>query len=296
MQNRILVTGATGNVGGAVLRNLKGIGAEVVCASYNPGREQDHLVGETLVELDFMRPETLKTAFAGIDSWFLMRPPQISDTEKYLFPAIDAAIEQGVRRIVFLSLLGIENNTRVPHWPVEAYLRTKDIEWTMVRPSFFMQNLSTTHREEISKGEIFLPVGKGRTSFIDVDDIGAVIAKCLLEDGHAGKAYEITGPEALDYEQVAEMYTQILGKNVTYKDPSLIGFLGFQLRHGRKLMHALVMCFLYLQTKRGMADVVTDQVERLAWPETRHDEGFHRCESGGMAIIPTLLYDKTRKL
>ena len=263
MKNSILVTGASGNVGAAVLRNLKKDNADVVCASHNPEREGKRLAGETLVELDFMRPETFEHAFIDIDSWFLMRPPQISDTEKYLWPAIDAAVDQGVKRIVFLSLLGIENNTRVPHWPVEEYLRTKNIDWTMVRPSFFMQNLSTTHRDEIANGEIFLPVGQGRTSFIDVEDIGAVVAKSLTEEGHAGKAYEITGPESLDYYQVAEMFTQELEKPVVYKNPGVLPFLGYQLRQGRKLMHALVMCFLYLQTKRGMADVVNDQVEKL---------------------------------
>lgn len=259
------VSGATGNVGAQVVEQLLARGVTVRAGDLSVERLAERF-GEDIqaVPFDFGRPETFAPALQGVQGMFLMRPPQITDVEKYMFPAVDAAVSAGVQQIAFLSLIGIEENTRVPHYKVEQYLKSGPINYTFLRASFFMQNLNTTHREEIRQhDEIYIPVGKARTSFIDVRDIAAVAALALTEAGHANQAYELTGGEALDYYQVAELFTEILGRKITYKDPALWQYATYQLRRGQPLGYTLVTAWLYNNTRRGMAARVTGEVLRL---------------------------------
>ena len=261
----ILVTGASGNVGLEVVKCLLAQGQPVRAGGTNPQALRERLgpAVET-AQFDFAQPETFAAAFQGVKSLFLMRPPQITDVKKYLFPAIDAAKQAGVAQIVFLSLIGIEHNTRVPHYAVEQYLIASGIPYTFLRASFFMQNLNTTHRAEIrERSEIFVPVGRGKTSFIDVRDIAAVAALALTQPGHEHQAYDLTGREALDYYQVAEVFSEVLGRRITYRNPSAVAFLGRQIRAGTAVPFALVMTWLYWSTRNGMAAQVTGEVQRL---------------------------------
>jgi uncharacterized protein YbjT (DUF2867 family) len=152
----------------------------------------------------------------------------------------------------------------VPHHKVEGYVRASGVPYTFLRPSFYMQNLNTTHREEIAeRGEICVPVGDAKTSFIDVRDVGSVAAQALTEEGHAGRAYELTGGEALDYYEVAAIFSEVLGEEVTYANPSLLRFVRSSVARGVPLKFALVMAGLYTSTRLGMADRVTPVVEEL---------------------------------
>jgi uncharacterized protein YbjT (DUF2867 family) len=180
-----------------------------------------------------------------------------------MVPALEAAKNAGVRQMVFLSLIGIEQNKIVPHYKVEQWLRQSGLDYTFLRCSFFMQNMNTIHRAEIrDHDEIYLPVGHARTSFIDVSDIGAVAALVLTQAGHENRAYDLTGSEALDYFQVAELFTRELGRKITYKNPSSLAFWGRQARQS-PLMFALVTTWLYSNTRKGMAALTTNDVERL---------------------------------
>jgi uncharacterized protein YbjT (DUF2867 family) len=115
-----------------------------------------------LVRADFARPASWPAALAGVDRLFLLRPPAIANARRYIYPVIDAARAAGVERIVFLSLLGAEKNPVVPHASVEKHLRRAGVPWTFLRPSFFMQNLSTTHRTDLEeRDELYLPAGRG---------------------------------------------------------------------------------------------------------------------------------------
>lgn len=264
MSNKILVTGATGNVGREVVAALLAMGQPVVAAAMDARDAERVQSGAEVKFFGFSRTETYAEAFEGVNKLFLMRPPQITDVERYLFPVIDHAKSTGVEHIVFLSLIGIENNKQVPHYKVEQYLEQCGVPYTFIRPSFYMQNLNTTHRQEIKEeSKIAVPVGTAKTSFIDVRDIGAVSAKVLSESRHENCFYELTGGEAVDYYTVADLFTEILGREITYTNPSRLRFLFEALKRGTKLPFALVMVFLYTQTRRGMADRVTDGVERL---------------------------------
>jgi len=265
MPGKILVTGALGNVGTEVVKHLQETGLPFRAADRDVTRLRERFGADVeTVTFDFTRKETYGPAFDGVEKMFLMRPPQISNIQRDMVPALAAAKAAGVRQVAFLSLIGIERTKFVPHYRVETYLRASGQAWTFLRCSFFMQNLNTTHRAEIrDRDEIFVPVGSARTSFIDVRDIAAVAAVALSESGHAGQAYDLMGSEALDYWQVAEVMSQILARKITYRNPDPVAFLATHVRRGTPLMFALVMTGLYLSTRNGMAERVTGEVERL---------------------------------
>ncbi|HEX2990020.1 MAG TPA: NmrA family NAD(P)-binding protein, partial [Anaerolineales bacterium] len=152
----------------------------------------------------------------------------------------------------------------VPHYKVETYLKEQGFQTTFLRCSFFMQNLNTTHRVEIQeRNEVFVPVANAKTSFIDVRDIGSVAARMLTDEGHAGRNYDLTGAEALDYWQVAGILTETLGRRINYRNTGALSFLIETRRRGASFPYALVVTGLYMSTRFGMAETVTNDVERL---------------------------------
>jgi uncharacterized protein YbjT (DUF2867 family) len=265
MRAPVLVIGALGNVGMEVVKQLQTQGYLTRAADLDEGKLKETF-GDSIqaVQFDFSRPETYEPTFEGVKRMFLMRPPKITDVKRYMFPAIDAAQRAGVCHVVFLSLIGIEKAKFVPHYKVEQYLREVGLHTTFLRCSFFMQNLNTTHRREIKeRSEIFIPVGKARTSFIDARDIGAVAAAALTEEGHAGKNYDLTGGEVLDYWEAARIMSEVLGRKITYRNPNPMHFLIEAIRRGTPLRYAVVMLGLYTSTRFGMAEPITNDVERL---------------------------------
>jgi uncharacterized protein YbjT (DUF2867 family) len=194
--SRILVTGATGTVGGAVVRTLLQKGVKPVVAGRKPSAAKS-LFGDGVdaVALDFQDPSTYKQAVSGIQSVFLVRPPPISDVKKYINPFIDVAKAEGVKHVVFLSLVGIESMKIAPHYAIEQHLRSAGPAWTFLRAGFFMQNLAGTNSGDIRDHDrIYIPAGDGKTSFVDARDLAEVGVMALLDpDTHAMKAYSLTG-------------------------------------------------------------------------------------------------------
>ncbi len=279
--SRVLVTGATGNVGSEVVRLLRGGKSSVRAAVRDPGRVEP-AGGVEYAPFDFTRPETYARALRGVDRLFLVRPPAISNTRRYVNPFVDAAKAAGVGHIVFLSLLGAEKNPVVPHRRIEDYLKASGVSHTFLRPSFFMQNLSTVHREDIKDcGEVFVPAGKGKTSFVDARDVAAAAAKVLTEPGHENRAYPLTGAEALDYYEVANTFANVLGRRVVYSRPSVVRFARTMLGKGLPPAFVLVMCGIYTTARLGLAGTVTRDTARLLGrpPATlrRFVEDYRRC-------------------
>jgi uncharacterized protein YbjT (DUF2867 family) len=265
---RILITGASGNVGREIVKALQRFhadAADIVLAATTLKESKDGDSAMETVEFDFMRPDTVKAALRGITTLFLLRPPPISDVPRYIAPAIDAAKAAGVGHIVFLSLNGVEKQTRTPHYAIEQYLRTSGVEWTFLRPSFFMQNLSTTHLEEIRRrSEIFVPAGKGKTNFVDVRDIGEAAAHILANpEAHKGQAYDLTGSTSYTYDEIAAILTSELGRTIRYANPSKLHFFWRKWREGTSITFTLVMIYLYHQTVKGAAEVYAPDLVRL---------------------------------
>lgn len=258
---RVLVTGASGNVGAPLVEHLVRGGAEVLVASREGTRAP---AGTKAVRFDFEDASTHAPAMRGVEKLFLMRPPAVSDVKRHMLPVVRAAKEAGVRQIVFLSLLGVEKNPVVPHAKVERFILEAGVPHTFLRPSFFMQNLSTTHRDDIREhGEIFVPAGQGRTSFIDTRDIAEVGARTLLEDGHEGRAYDLTGSEALTYGEVATLFTEELGRPIRYPAPGALRFAARWYGRQQPLAFIAVMTGIYTVCRLGLAGTVTRDTEKL---------------------------------
>lgn len=265
MESPILVIGALGNVGSEVVKYLCQKGQKIRAADRDSKRLEEKF-GDSIetVRFDFLDPKTYSETFAGVEKMFLMRPPQLANIKRDMLPAMKAAKQAGVKYVVFLSIIGVEGAKFVPHYKVETFLREKGFQTTFLRCSFFMQNLNTTHRNEIrERNEIFVPVGNAKTSFIDVRDIGAVAAQCLSVEGHTGRNYDLTGTDALDYYQAARILSKTLGREIRYCNPDPLTFFLETIKHGSSVPYAFVVTGLYLSTRFGMAKPVTNEVERL---------------------------------
>lgn len=262
----ILVTGANGTVGKEVVRELQRLKAEFKVSTSKKNTNN--------VYLDFEDPNSIRPALQGVKKLFLMRPPHIAN-KKYFVPVIEAAKDMGIKHIVFLSLLGADKNKVVPHAKIEDLILKSGIPFTFLRPSFFMQNLLNQHGEELLKENIiFVPAGKGKTSFIDARDIGVIAAKVLTESGHEYKAYSLTGNEALSYYEVANIFSKYLKKNIIYTNPSIYSFWKKMRNKGMKKDFIIVMIGIYTTAKLGLAKKVTVDLKELLGKEPIKFEEF----------------------
>ncbi len=274
---KILVTGATGNVGHYVVSELKKFNETIRAASSDPAKIHKIFQDEVeAIEFDFTRSETFDEALKGVDRIFLMRPPHLGKPED-LYPFIDAAKRYPIQLISFLSLMGVEKNTIPPHHKIEKYIEASGIPFCHIRPGFFMQNVSGIHSYEIKTMDtILIPAGQSKTSFIDAVDIGCAIATVLHQPHkHRNTAYTITGPEALDYNQIANILTEVTGRKITYANP---GFLRYrkhyiQVRKFDK-QYVDVTLALYLMTRLGSAKATTDTFYKLTGKQPRSFETF----------------------
>lgn len=261
MTAEILVTGATGTVGSDVVDALAETETPFRAGVRDPAAREWPDDCEP-VAFDFERPETWGFAFEGVDTLFLLRPPSVR--RERILDAVDAAVRTGVDHVAYLSVLGADKNPLLPHRRVERHLEASDATYTFLRASYFMQNLSEIHAPEIrERDEVFVPAGAGAVSFVDTRDIGAVAAVTMTQDGHENRAYDLTGPAALDFEAVADVFSDVLDRRVVYADPSPVTFVRQMHGRGVSLRFAILMLGIYAPARFGRAARVTDDVERL---------------------------------
>lgn len=262
---RVLITGATGNVGSYVLEFLqRDTNIEVIAAISRPESAKKFSPDIKTAVLDFENPATFETSLESVDRIFLMRPPHISKTKSTFLPFIELAKRKGVKHIVFLSLIGVDNNKIVPHYKIEQYILASGIPYTFLRAGFFMQNLNTTHLDDIRNlHQIILPAGKGKTSFVDTRDVAEVGALALLTDSHFNKKYNLTGNRALTYYEVASVLSRVLHTEITYQPVSVIKFFRHMKSQGHKTAYIMVVAVLYLVTKFGKAGNIYPDVHNL---------------------------------
>jgi len=262
---KILITGATGNVGGELIEICSRENVEAVAAASDLAKSAGRFAfGIEPREFDFTRPKTYAGAMQGVSKVFLMRPPAISNVRRYIFPFLEYCRRERVEQIVFLSLLGAEKLSFTPHRRIELEILRLDIPYTFLCPSFFMQNLATTHRDEIKNdGEIYVPAGKGKTSFVDVRDVAFSAFLSLSGAQHLNKSYELTGSETLSYFEVAEILSDVLKKPIAYRNPSLLSFIWRSWRKHEKFSFVLVMAVIYTTARFGQAGLITEGLTKI---------------------------------
>lgn len=239
---RILLTGAGGNVGSALLRHFRpGPGQQSLRGT------RQHRPGPGECYFDFEDLAGSAAALEGVDTLFLLRPPQLADIPRYFAPLVDLMVQKGVRQVVFLSVQGADKTAYLPHAKIERLLRRSGLQWTFVRPSYFMQNLETTLRDDVrTRGEIFLPAGKLPFLWVDADDIGRAIAVILQNPGeHAGRIYTVTGSAHIAFPEVAQLLTHTLGRPIRYRSPGPLRFYRTLRRRGAERSFILVLLLLH---------------------------------------------------
>jgi uncharacterized protein YbjT (DUF2867 family) len=216
----VLVTGATGNVGSRVVQELRGHGVPVRAfvrdadrASAVLGPHVDLAVG------DFAEPASIRAALDGVDVLFLAcgnLPPQVT----YERNVIDAAARTGLRRLVKLSALGAEAGSRVDFWDwharIERHLQASGVPWVILRPRYYMSNLLGFVETVRSAGAVFAPAEGVKVPMVDPLDVAATAAVVLRDDGHEGRTYELTGPEAVTFDDVAAQLSDLTGGPVRF--------------------------------------------------------------------------------
>jgi uncharacterized protein YbjT (DUF2867 family) len=218
----ILITGATGNVGSELTKKLSRAGYSARVFVRNRTNSQSiALPGVQFISGDFTKPQTFARALQDVHSLFLLIPSS-SEVEEQQRAFVDAAERSGVKHIVKLSQFGADARSpaRFPHYhgAIEEHIIASGIPFTFLRPNLFMQGLFNFAPTIASRGELYAAAGNAKISAVDARDIAAVALLALTRPGHEGKIYDITGPEALTFSEMADRLAAAIGKHVTFVD------------------------------------------------------------------------------
>lgn len=263
----ILVTGATGSTGSAVLRELEQRNV-AVRALVRRASDSERL-GQTSAALavaDFDDPSSLAAALRGVRSAYLVTPSS-AQAEAQQIRFAELAAEAGVGHIVKLSQLGADEASPVRflqyHAAVERRIRELGIPFTFLRPNLFFQGMLGFARLIAETGRFYAPIGDARVSAVDVRDIAAVGAVALTEPGHTGKTYTITGPAAVTHAEMAASIGAAIGREVSYADALPEQFAGALKGFGMPEWQIQGLLEDYAHYRRGEAQAVTDTVHEV---------------------------------
>ena len=216
-----LVTGSTGNVGSAVVRELVDRNLPVRAFAREARKAADRLGDGVEVALgDFEDAESIRAALRGCDQLFLTSSNGEREVD-HERAVIDAAAAAGVERIVKLSTIGAQAGSALPgsdwHGRIEHHLRESGMPAVVLQSNFMMSNF-LAFAPQIAAGQLPAPAGSGRTSMIDPDDVGAAAAAILASDGHEGRTYQLTGGEAITFDDAVTALSSVLGTPLGYVD------------------------------------------------------------------------------
>jgi uncharacterized protein YbjT (DUF2867 family) len=258
-----LVTGATGNVGGALARQLCEQGHSVRALVRDPSRAASLPAGIELAVGALDNPESVSKAVLGVDGIFLMQAGAGTEQTKTV---IDAARAAAVPKIVLLSSVG----ARLQPLPIigavlaarEQVMRESGLGATYLRPNNLMSN-AFWWLDSIREGKVVDPSGAGRMGLVDPADVAHVAAVALTEDGHIGKGYFLTGPEALTSREQVEIIAEVSGRSIDFEDTSPHEFAQASIQRGTPPELADAMENLNELFRAGRAGFVTDDVENI---------------------------------
>jgi len=217
MTQTVIVLGATGKTGRHLVPRLVARGVTVRAASRQPGE------GRMLFDWD--RPETHQPALAGVDAVYLIGPELVEDPTAVTGPFLDLAARSGATRLVALSSQGVEFPHEAPESGrrmLERQVMASGLEWTILRPTGIAQNFSEGFLLPgiLEADTVVTATGDGAVALVDADDIAAVAAAALTQDGHAKAEYTITGPEALTFAEAAAVISEVTGRTITHWRPA----------------------------------------------------------------------------
>lgn len=260
--------GATGTTGSRVAAGLTARGVAVRLATRTP-----RAPGQ--VRFDWTDPGTHRPALHGTDAVYLIAPIGVADPAPLVEPMLHEAVEAGVRRMVLLSSAAVTDETP-GLGTLPRLVRDISPEWTVLRPSWFMNNFTGNHpvAQGVRAGEIVTATGSGRVGFVDAEDIAAVAVRALTDRQPHNTDHLITGPHALSYDDAAAIITDVTGRPVTHRAvqvPELLARLSVYPPE-----FATILAALDVAISAGADDRVTDTVARVTGRPPRDFRSFVR--------------------
>jgi uncharacterized protein YbjT (DUF2867 family) len=261
MNTQILVTGASGVLGRALVMAFGEAGLPVRQAVRNPERAKP---GLDSVRLDYTEAATFGPALTGIGGLLLMAPSLDPNAPTELGPVVARAKEAGVQHIVFISAFGVNHNEQAPLRIVERVVMNSGIAYTILRPNFFMENFSEGFLAGGIKAQngIFLAAGEGKTSFISVRDTAAA-ALAAFQEPLTGQEFDLTGPEALNHSETAKIISEVSGRPVVYHSLTEEQMVEGARAAGMREPAIGYLTVLYGVVRAGYAEGVTRDFERV---------------------------------
>ncbi|MCO1580044.1 NAD(P)H-binding protein [Crossiella sp. SN42] len=257
MTEPILVTGATGTTGSRLVQRLTAAGHPVRAASRKPSAAKE-------IRFDWGDPGTHLAAVAGVRRMYLVAPVGQADPLPQVEAFLATALAAGLRRVVLLSSSAVPEGAPVLG-ELHALVRRECPEWTVLRPSWFMQNFLGDHPLAVAlreTGELVTATGNGRVGFVDAGDIAAVAERALLADTPLNEELVITGPAALSYADAAAILTA-LGVPARHRPVSVTELTQRHIAAGYPPDFAALLAGLDEGIRQGAEDRVTDTVLRL---------------------------------
>lgn len=264
MSMKILVLGATGNVGRPLIQALHTQGEKVKAAS----RTGQAVAGAEGVVFDYARPETFASAFDGVDRAYVMLPSGYVNAKELLLPVIQAAAQRRVK-VVFQSVFGVDADDAIPYRQVEIALEQSGTPFVILRPNWFADNFHTYWKAGIDHGQIAVPAAEGQSSFIDVRDIADSAAAALTTNRFDGQAFNLTGPEAFSYAQAARILSEAIGKPIRYTPVDDQAFVDGLTGVGVPSDYAHFLASIFHPVRAGWTSAVIDHVQLLTGKPAR---------------------------
>jgi uncharacterized protein YbjT (DUF2867 family) len=277
---RILVTGATGNIGLEVVHYLSELESDAqVFAAVRDIRKAKKTFSNYpnlhFRQFDFEDGGSHSKALHQMDILFLLRPPHISEVEKVFQPLLRSARQHGIDKIVFLSVQGAEKSKVIPHNKIERMIEELEFNYIFVRPSYFMQNLTTTLLPEIlNERSITLPSGKAKFNWVDVKNIGEATSVLITQfENYQNQAFEITGTQNKSFKYVAGLLTELTGEQIQFKSINPISFYFRKKKAGISSGFAMVMTILHFLPRLQAEPDISDNYQKLTGktPTTLHE-------------------------
>jgi uncharacterized protein YbjT (DUF2867 family) len=260
----IAVTGATGALGGRVASLLAERDVPIRLVVRDPSRAPSLPDVEVRGDASYADGEAMRRGFEGADTVFLVSAGEDEHRIDLHRNVVDAAADAGVRRIVYTSWVYARPDTAFTfgrdHFGTEEHVKQAGLEWTFLRDSIYTDYVAYFAGAD---GVIRGPAGDGRVATVVRDDIAECAAVVLAEDGHAGKAYEMTGPEAFTLAEAAEVVSRFAGREVTFVNETLEEARASRAPSGAPAWEIEGWVTTYVAIAQGELDRVSDDVERL---------------------------------